>query len=404
VSFPTVIFGDYIDDGPRIKATKKDGTEIPVRVYVDKVSTHTLAEGTSIQSMDDVEDRMARAAEGARGIRGKQLSAKADEAVNALNLYREIWGQDYKFAKLDLVADPLGSFYGQAPASIIYLGFGVFRGEGAVAGGALVDGGASISKFNKDVVAHETGHQWWGSLIGNANNRNYWFIESITEYSAALFVENVRGRKAYEEKVADWRRGILRYELLNSVEDASSLWGGENPGAAYQFNVYFKGPYAFHVLRETFGDDKFFKFLKDLAAEFAEKQIVTSDIQRVAEKSFGGTMAWFFDQWFRTAGLPEYALIYDVRQTEDGKWLVEGKVKQRVITGKTETELPGVFFRGVAPLTFVTEDGTQFKSKPLLVEGAETPFKLKIAKKPAQVFFNKDGEILAHDTLVNRSW
>jgi aminopeptidase N len=355
--------------------------------------------------MDEVEDRMQRASQGARGIRGKQLSSIGDQAVNALNLYREVWGQDYKFAKLDLVADPMGSFYGQAPASIIYLGFGVFRGEGAVAGGGLFDGGASIAKFIKDVVAHETGHQWWGSLIGNANNRNYWFIESLTEYSTALFVENVRGRKAYDEKVADWRRGLMKFELLSSVEDSSALWGGENPGAAYQYNVYSKGPYAFHVLRQTFGDEKFFKFLKDLAAEFAEKQIVTGDIQQVAERNFGGTMAWFFDQWFRVAGLPQYALFYSVRQTEDGKWLVEGKIKQRVLAGKSETELPGVYFRALAPLTFVTADGKEFKSaKPLLVEAAETPFRLKIAQKPVAVYFNKDGEILAHDVLVNQSW
>jgi hypothetical protein len=413
VSFPTIIYGDYIDDGPKIKATKSDGTEIPVRVYVDKVSTHSLDE-TSLKSENDMEDRISKFEGGARGIRTKQLSAIADQAVNALNLYRAIWGQDYKFAKLDLVADPMGGFYGQAPASIIYLGYGVFRGEGEVA--ANMGGGSDLSKFNKDVVAHETGHQWWGSLIGNANNRNYWFIESLTEYSAALFVENVRGRKAYEEKVADWRRGLMRFELLSSVEDASALWGGESPGAAYQFNIYFKGPYAFHVLRTTFGDEKFFKFLKDLAAEFAEKQIVTGDIQRVAEKNFGGNMSWFFDQWFRTSGLPQYALLYDTRQTEDGKWLVEGKIKQRVLAGKDKVELPGVFFTAAGWLTFELKDGkkvvwpprpknAQESPKLWVVKGAETPFKVPgLPDKPIAVYFNKDGDILAQDVVVNQSW
>ncbi len=413
VSFPTVIFGDYIDDGPKIKATKKDKTEIPVRVYVDKVSTHTLDE-TSLKSEEDMEDRYAKFEGGARGIRGKQLSAIADQAVNALNLYREIWGQDYKFAKLDLVADPMGEFYGQSPASIIYLGFGVFRGEGEVA--ANMGGGSDLSKFNKDVVAHETGHQWWGSLIGNANNRNYWFIESLAEYSSALYVENVYGRKAYDEKVASWRRGVLRFELLSSVQDASALWGGENPGAAYQFNVYFKGPYAFHVLRETFGDEKFFKYLKDLGTELAEKQIVTTDLQRVAEKDFGGTMAWFFDEWFRGVGLPQYALFYDVRQTENGKWLVEGKIKQRVIAGKEEVEMPGVFYTAAGRLTIEFEGGKKYVWPPrpknaqeapklFLVKGAESEFTVPgLPEKPVAVYFNKDGEILAHDTLVNRSW
>ena len=39
-----------------------------------------------------------------------------------------------------------------------------------------------------------------------------------------------------------------------------------------------------------------------------------------------------------------------------------------------------------------------------LVQGPETPFKLILAEEPEQVLFNKDGEILAEELLVNRSW
>lgn len=417
VSFPTVIFGDYIDSGPSkgVVAKRADGTEIPVRVYVDKVSTNTLDE-TTFKSQEDYDDRMAKAEGGARGIRAKSLTAIADMAANALNLYRVILGQEYKYDKLDLVCDPLGEFYGQAPASIIYLGFAVFRGEGWVATlGA--PSATDISKFNKDVVPHETGHQWWGGLVGNMNERNYWFVESLTEYMAALDVENTpgRGRKAYDEKVAEWRRTILKYEILNSVQNASSLWGGEMAGGAYLSNVYNRGPYGFHVLRETFGDEKFYRFLKELASEFAEKQMVTRDIQQVAEKVFGGNMEWFFDEWFRGVGLPQFALLYDVRQTEDGKFLVEGKIKQRVVAGKKEIEIPNVYYRSAGWLTFEFADGKQMKYPPapaakgeatklFVVQGAETPFKVKLPEKPVAVHFNKDGEILAHDTLENRSW
>ena len=42
-----------------------------------------------------------------------------------------------------------------------------------------------------------------------------------------------------------------------------------------------------------------------------------------------------------------------------------------VIGFNDKTELPGVYYRGVAPLTFVTLDGKELKSaKPLLVQGA----------------------------------
>ena len=404
VSFPTIIFGDYEADGtsyqdkPAHVATKLDGTPIPVNVYVDKTSMQGL--NTKFSSEADVRDTMAAQASGARDIRGKQLSAIAVQASVALDIYKEIYGVDYPFAKLDLVADPLGAFYGQAPASIIYLGFGVFRGEGAL----IAD--SDLSKFNKDVVAHETAHQWWGSSTVNSNQGNYWFVESLAELSSALYVERVYGKQKYLEKVADWRKNILEREEFASVQSNYTEWAGENGFGSVQANIYNKGPYAFHMLRETFGDEKFFVFLKKLAQTLKGEEIVTRDIQQVMEEVYGGNMEWFFDQWIRGVGVPQYSFNWTKRKTEDGKWLVEGTIKQRVVAGKYGQVLPGVYYRAVAPITFVTYDGKEFKTpRPLLVEGPETKVPpLKVPLEPVQVIFNKEGDILAQDVLVNKSW
>lgn len=390
VTFPTVIFGDYLsDDAGKYQATKMDGTVIPVRVYVDKGSTAALADA-------------AGAAGGARDIRSSQLRAIATQASVALNLYKETYGVDYPFAKLDLVADPLGSFYGQAPASLIYLGFGVFRGEGTVA--MDFGGGASISKFNKDVVAHEVGHQWWGGLVTNANFRNYWFVETMAEVSSAIYVEETQGKKSYLEKVEGWRKVILDNDPLSSVQNGYTTWAGDGFRASVA-NIYNKGPYAFHVFRSTFGDAKFKELLKALAQELQHQEIVTRQMQDVMERVVGGNMDWFFDQWIRGVGIPQYAIFWKKRQNEQGKWIVEGSIKQRVVMGDEKIELKGVYYRGVAPLTFIDLDGKEVKSaRPMLVQGAETPFKLIVADEPEQVYFNKDGEILAEDLLINQSW
>ena len=410
VSFPTIIFGDYISAKSDHVAKRLDGTPIPVNVYVDKTSTAALdtkiidTKGTQ-GSVSEAEDFGTALATGARDIRGKQLGPIAVQASVALDIYREIYGVDYPFAKLDLVADPLGSFYGQAPSSIIYLGFGVFRGEGTVAAGGMFGGGSNIAKFNKDVVAHEAGHQWWGSVIANANQRNYWFIESLAEVSSAIYVERVFGKKKYLEKVADWRDNILDNEQVTSVQNNYTVWAGEDGFGSVQSNIYNKGPYAFHVFRSTFGDEKFFALMKAMAQDLQGKEIVTRDIQDVMEKVVGGNMDWFFDQWIRGIGRPQYALSYTKRKNEQGKWIVEGTIKHRVVYGKFKDPMPGVYYRGVAPLTFISLDGKEVKSaKPLLVQGPETPFKVIVADEPAQVLFNKDGEILADDTLINRSW
>lgn len=410
VSFPTIIFGIYLSAVSDHIVKKADGTPIPVTVYVDKVSTNALdtkvldtrgAQGSG----SDIDEFQNAGASGARDIRGKQLGPIAVQAAVAIDLYQKLYGVDYPFAKLDLVADPLGSFYGQAPSSIIYLGFGVFRGEGTVAAGGMFRGGSGIARFNKDVVAHETGHQWWGSVIANANQRNYWFIETMAEVSSALYVESVFGKKKYDEKVAIWRDTVLKNDQVTSVQNNYTVWAGEDGFGSVQSNIYDKGPYAFHIFRSTFGDEKFFALLKAMAQEFQHKEIVTRDIQDVMEKVVGGNMDWFFDQWIRGIGKPQYALNYTTRKNEQGNWIIAGTIKQRVVYGKYKDPMPGVFYRGVAPLTVVTPDGKEVKlTKRILVQGPETPFTVTVTEEPAQVFFNRDGEILAEDLLINRSW
>ena len=40
VHFPTLSFGEYIEDSPRTRAEKMDGTRIPVTIHVDKNVAH----------------------------------------------------------------------------------------------------------------------------------------------------------------------------------------------------------------------------------------------------------------------------------------------------------------------------------------------------------------------------
>jgi hypothetical protein len=371
VVFPTVIFGKYQAAKSRVKATKLDGTEIPVTMYVDKVGMGTWE------------------------IAPKALPALADEAANSLNLYREIFGVDYPFDKLDLVNDPLGALYGQAPSSLVYLGSASFWSKGVL--GSV--GGANFTKFVNSLVAHEVGHQWWGSSVANANSQNYWFVESLAEYSSSLYLEAVDGIDAYLEHVQDWRKEIMDADLLVSVQDAPVMWGGERGG--YRAAVYSKGPYAFHIMRSTWGDKKLFAFLKSLAQELEGKEIVTRDIQKIAEKSYGIDMEWFFDQWIRGVGIPEYTMTYTVSSSEDGSYIVEGKVSQVVMAGSRKVPLAGEYFQAMVPITVEGKDGKGYKKK-LIVEGPETRFRMKVPTEPKKVLINKNGEVLSHDIVATK--
>jgi len=397
VNFPTIIFGRYKTATPSFDATKADGTPIPITMHVDEAS---------FTDWD---------------IKPKSLRPLAEQAANAINLYREVSGLDYPFGELNLVNDPRGFLYGQAPSSLIYLGSGVFRGEGWLA--TRVQNPAGIAKFLKSVVAHEVGHQWWGNRIANANNRNYWFVETLAEYFSAVYLEAAFGPREYQGQVDDWRRSILDSTLKSSVQNASTLFSGEGARGGYQAAVYNKGPYAFHMLRETFkgegppgpegADKKFFAFLKDFSIELGEKrEIVSLDIQYAAEKALGGVdangqpytvdLSWFFDQWIRGSGVPQYSFEYDVRETEDGNWLIEGLIKQRVFLGESNNVMKDTFYRGVVDVTVIGKGGPY--EKRVVINEPQTTVKLKVPVKPLEVTLNSNGEMLARDTMYGHSW
>ena len=370
VTFPTVIYGDYVEGKAGFEAKRVNGEVIPVAIFVDR-------------------DNMR-----AWDIRPKQLRPLADDAVNAMNLYQEVFGVEYPYQRLDLVNDT-ASFRGQSPASLVYLGAAAFRGQGALSD-------AYLTTFVKSLVAHEVAHQWWGSLINNANMRNYWFVESLAEYSAALFIEARYGKKEYQQHVNAWRKEIMEAELQVSVQDAPVLWSSHGAGLGYRAAVYAQGPYMFHIMRSTFGDEKFFAFLKSLAQNLQGKAIITRDIQKEAEKAFNMSMEDFFDQWVRGVGLPSYTVKYKTRRLEDGTYMVEGAVHQQVLLGPNKDVLPDTYYVAVIRMTIDGKKGKTY-AKTLVVDGPETKFQIKVPEQPKAVHLNEQGEVLAHDIVMEQA-
>jgi hypothetical protein len=407
LTFPTVIFGDYHEDTPKIKATRADGTEIPVHVYVDKTAATQI---TTVKTVDDIRDYYVDIAAGRFGVRTSQLRPLADQAVNALNLYREVYGVEYPYGKLTLVNSPYMAGEGQSPCSMVYLSSDSFRGEGELA--LLYNG---HTRFFKTLVAHEVGHQWWGGLFNNLNQYNYWFIESLAEYSSALWMEAVhsdggknpeKGYKEYLEQVEEWRRVVLEWGgTTGSVQEADMHVSPAEVGNYRQALIYNKGPYAFHMMRQMMGFEKMQEFFLAMGREFTGKLIVTRDIERLAEETFGRPMGWFFDQWIRGAGLPQYRFTYEVVAAEDGTWIVQGEVEQRIIVGVGSHEkiIDGAAYLAIVPITVTGKDGQEY-TQPVYVREANAPFAFKVPVEPREVELNKYGETLARDTLVNRPW
>lgn len=116
------------------------------------------------------------------------------------------------------------------------------------------------SKFLLEyVIAHETAHQWWYSIIGNNEIDEPWIDEALTEYSTILYFEEKYGKE-------------VSNRLLKTMEVQSENYRGNDMFKAstdfdnsseYSLNVYTKGAVIFNEIRKEVGDKIFFDVLQE---------------------------------------------------------------------------------------------------------------------------------------------
>jgi len=108
------------------------------------------------------------------------------------------------------------------------------------------------------VIAHETAHQWWYSVIGNDEISEPWLDEALTEYSTVLYFENKYGKGVGEKLVKNMEvqsRGYLSHNIFKATNQYKN-------STDYSLNVYTKGAVVFNEIRNKVGDEVFFDTLQ----------------------------------------------------------------------------------------------------------------------------------------------
>ena len=155
-----------------------------------------------------------------------------------------------------------------------------------------------------EVIVHETAHQWWQTAVGN-NEIEYGFLdEGLAEYSVVLFYENYPEynltRKALVQSaeqtykvfcsVSDKLFGKVNTVMLRSLKDFSSEY-------EYVNMAYIKPCIMYDTLRNTVGEEKFFKALKRYYESYKFKNATPDDLVGVYEK-IGADSNGFFKSFF----------------------------------------------------------------------------------------------------------
>lgn len=188
------------------------------------------------------------------------------------------------------------------------------------------------SDFHTDwVIAHESGHQWWGDMITCRTFHHIWINEGFATYSEPLFFEASAGTAAYHNYMQTMKfmgPGSIYVENLTQNE-------------IYDSNLsYDKAAWVLHMLRGVYGDSAFFQGVRAFAnSEFRYGTATTQDFVNVFSASVGENISWFTNEWIFGEGHPDYEYSWQCRPDGLGDYIVDLFIEQ-VQTTPTVFRMP----------------------------------------------------------------
>lgn len=165
-----------------------------------------------------------------------------------------------------------------------------------------------MKSFERDLIAHEMAHQWFGDKITCGSWNDIWLNEGFATYVASLVIENFDGKSAF---ISEKNRMISN--ITSTTDGAVYVTDAEVSDVNRVFSsrlTYNKGAMVLNMLRFKMGDALFFQgiknYLKD--ANLAYKYAKTSDLQAHLEAVYGSSLTEFFNDWVYNQGYPTYTI------------------------------------------------------------------------------------------------
>ena len=155
------------------------------------------------------------------------------------------------------------------------------------------------------VVAHETAHQWWYSMVGSNQFECSWQDEGLAEYSTALFLEAYPDyggsyRAAVDASVNAYRAFFSVYSQLHGEANTAMNRPLTSFSGDYEYRniAYDKGVVLFDRVREVMGEKKFLSALNRYVETYRGKIATYADLVACfegASRNIEGVFGSFVD-------------------------------------------------------------------------------------------------------------
>ena len=180
---------------------------------------------------------------------------------------------------------------------------------------AYGNGYKNDKRINEDyIILHETGHEWFGNAITAADLADVWLQEGITTYGEYLYLQ-----KVYDERVAFTHLFIYRLMIKNKLPLVGPV--DKRYFDYHDGDVYFKGAWVLHSLRNTIGNDSiFFTIMRTFYAENKLKVTNSKTFIETVNRITGKDYNWFFTPYLYSSKVPVFQYVTDKEGNIYYKW------------------------------------------------------------------------------------
>jgi aminopeptidase N len=204
-----------------------------------------------------------------------------------------------------------------------------------------------IGVFNRNLIAHELAHQWFGNKVTCGSWKDIWLNEGFATYLSGLTVENLDSNTAF----TNWKK--QRTESITSATNgAVYLTDADTTSINKIFNsrlVYDKGAMVLHMLRKKLGDATFFQGLKNYLnhPDHAYGYAKTADFISIMETASAENLTAFFDDWLYNQGYPSYTV----------QWSQPTSNQVLINIQQTQSDASVTYFEAPVPLRLLGTSG-----------------------------------------------
>jgi aminopeptidase N len=230
-------------------------------------------------------------------------------------------------------------------------------------------------------LGHEMSHQWFPHVTYLRTPPGLMMEEALAEYGGMRVVETLAGPQA----ATRMRMTGFEYDPIYSASAYFRLVaaGEDHPIArlsgsdTHRNLAYNKGSFAFDMLSNEIGRDKFQGVLHKVLREHKDRPMAWKEFTNAISAAAGRNMNWFFDQWFEREGAPDYQL----------SWKQDGPTTHVSITQ------PAPYYRAHLKIEIRGKQGQRL-NRLVEIKGAAVVLKLKPGFEVDTILLDPDYEVL----------